>query len=61
MSDEIKSAEVYHLYSFKFIDFDLTDDDDNTCKAAVRMFKLLDFIRKFGIPYDVLCRWVLSV
>lgn len=59
MSDEIKPAEAYNLYSFKFIDFDLTDED--TCRAAVRMFKQLDLVGRFNIPYDVLCRWVLSV
>ena len=59
MSDEIPSAEMYNLYSFMFIDFDLKDED--TCRAALRMFKQCDLIQKFNIPYDVLCRWVLSV
>ncbi|XP_065214815.1 cGMP-specific 3',5'-cyclic phosphodiesterase isoform X2 [Planococcus citri] len=55
----IPSAEVYNLYSFKFIDFDLTDDD--TCKAAIRMFLECNLVQKFQIPYQVLCKWVLSV
>ncbi|XP_020294771.1 cGMP-specific 3',5'-cyclic phosphodiesterase-like isoform X2 [Pseudomyrmex gracilis] len=59
VSDIIPSAETYNLYSFTFIDFDLTDDD--TCRATIRMFKQCDLIQKFHIPYDVLCRWILSV
>ncbi|KAJ8687827.1 hypothetical protein QAD02_023621 [Eretmocerus hayati] len=59
MTDEVQSAEIYNLYSFTFIDFDLTDDD--TCKATIQMFKSCDLINKFHIPYDVLCRWILSV
>ncbi|XP_058792886.1 cGMP-specific 3',5'-cyclic phosphodiesterase-like isoform X2 [Phymastichus coffea] len=59
MSDEIAPAELYNLYSFTFIDFDLTDDD--TCKATIRMFRTCNLINKFHIPYDVLCRWILSV
>ncbi|XP_076678724.1 phosphodiesterase 6 isoform X2 [Andrena cerasifolii] len=58
-SDSIPSAETYNLYSFTFIDFDLTDED--TCRATVRMFKQCDLIHKFHIPYEVLCRWILSV
>ncbi|XP_043266964.1 cGMP-specific 3',5'-cyclic phosphodiesterase-like [Venturia canescens] len=58
-SDTIPSADKYNLYSFKFIDFDLSDDD--TCRATVRMFKQCDLIQRFHIPYDVLCRWILSV
>ncbi|KAM0730855.1 cGMP-specific 3',5'-cyclic phosphodiesterase [Formica fusca] len=59
VSDTIPSAETYNLYSFTFIDFDLTDDD--TCRATIRMFKQCDLIQKFHIPYDVQCRWILSV
>ncbi|CAL1673761.1 unnamed protein product [Lasius platythorax] len=59
VSDTIPSAEIYNLYSFTFIDFELTDDD--TCRATIRMFKQCDLIQKFHIPYDVLCRWILSV
>ncbi|XP_032675457.1 cGMP-specific 3',5'-cyclic phosphodiesterase-like isoform X2 [Odontomachus brunneus] len=58
-SDLIPSAETFNLYSFTFIDFDLTDED--TCRATIRMFKQCDLIQKFHIPYDVLCRWILSV
>ncbi|XP_075148817.1 phosphodiesterase 6 [Haematobia irritans] len=59
VQDTIESAEVYNLYSFKFIDFDLCDDD--TCRAVIRMFLQCNLVQMFQIPYDVLCRWVLSV
>ncbi|XP_047363753.1 cGMP-specific 3',5'-cyclic phosphodiesterase isoform X2 [Vespa velutina] len=58
-SDSIPSAEKFNLYSFTFTDFDLTDDD--TCRATIRMFKQCNLIHKFHIPYDILCRWILSV
>lgn len=57
--DEIPSAETYNLYSFQFHDFDLTDED--TCRATLRMFLQCELVEKFHIPYDVLCRWILSV
>ncbi|XP_031641164.1 cGMP-specific 3',5'-cyclic phosphodiesterase [Contarinia nasturtii] len=59
VQDIIQSAEDYCLYSFKFIDFDL--DDEDTCRAAVRMFLQCNLVQQFHIPYDVLCRWILSV
>ncbi|XP_063707132.1 cGMP-specific 3',5'-cyclic phosphodiesterase [Culicoides brevitarsis] len=59
VNDSIPSAEVYKLYDFNFIDFDLSDDD--TCKVVVRMFLQFNLVEIFHIPYDVLCRWVLSV
>ncbi|KZC14616.1 PREDICTED: cGMP-specific 3',5'-cyclic phosphodiesterase-like [Dufourea novaeangliae] len=58
-SEPIPSAETFNLYSFTFIDFELTDED--TCRATIRMFKQCDLIQKFHIPYEVLCRWILSV
>ncbi|KAK0159044.1 hypothetical protein PV328_009975 [Microctonus aethiopoides] len=58
-TDLIPSAEKYNLYSFTFIDFDLSDED--TCRATVRMFTACNLIQKFHIPYDIFCRWVLSV
>ncbi|KAI4504702.1 hypothetical protein M0802_000252 [Mischocyttarus mexicanus] len=58
-SDPIPSAEKFNLYSFTFTDFDLTDED--TCRATLRMFKQCNLIHKFHIPYDILCRWTLSV
>lgn len=56
---EIPSAETFNLYSFTFIDFDLSDED--TCKATIRMFLECNLVQQFHIPYDVLCRWTLSV
>jgi hypothetical protein len=38
-------------FSFKFIDFDLTDED--TCRATVRMFLQCNLVKQFHIPYDV--------
>ncbi|XP_034937823.1 cGMP-specific 3',5'-cyclic phosphodiesterase-like isoform X2 [Chelonus insularis] len=58
-TDVIPSAEKYNLYSFTFTDFDLNDED--TCRATIRMFQACDLIHRFHIPYDVLCRWTLSV
>ncbi|XP_044003079.1 cGMP-specific 3',5'-cyclic phosphodiesterase [Aphidius gifuensis] len=58
-TEQIPSADKYNLFSFTFIDFDLNDDD--TCRATVRMFKACNLIQRFHIPYDVLCRWILSV
>ncbi|CAH0597847.1 unnamed protein product [Chrysodeixis includens] len=57
--DNIPSAEIYNLYSFQFHDFDLSDED--TCRATLRMFLQCNLVEKFHIPYDVLCRWILSV
>ncbi|KAL0860907.1 hypothetical protein ABMA27_009443 [Loxostege sticticalis] len=57
--DNIPSAETYNLYSFQFHDFDLSDED--TCRATLRMFLQCNLVEKFHIPYDVLCRWILSV
>ncbi|ALC45432.1 Pde6 [Drosophila busckii] len=57
--DAIAEAESYNLYSFTFTDFDLVDDD--TSRAVLRMFMQCNLVSQFHIPYDVLCRWVLSV
>ncbi|XP_053619879.1 cGMP-specific 3',5'-cyclic phosphodiesterase-like isoform X1 [Plodia interpunctella] len=57
--DVIPSAETYNLYSFQFHDLELSDED--TCRATLRMFLQCNLVEKFHIPYDVLCRWILSV
>ncbi|KAJ8920329.1 hypothetical protein NQ315_011991 [Exocentrus adspersus] len=59
LKEDIPSAETFNLYSFTFIDFDLSDGD--TCKATIRMFLECNLVQQFHIPYEVLCRWVLSV
>lgn len=51
VKQEIPSAEYFNLYSFTFIDFDL--DDDNTCKATIRMFLECNLVQQFHIPYEV--------
>ncbi|XP_037094512.1 cGMP-specific 3',5'-cyclic phosphodiesterase-like, partial [Pollicipes pollicipes] len=55
----VPSAHELNLYSYQFDDMDL--DTKDTCTAAIRMFKDTNMIKKFRIPYDVLCRWILSV
>ncbi|KPJ08956.1 cGMP-specific 3',5'-cyclic phosphodiesterase [Papilio machaon] len=50
--DIIPSADSYNLYSFKFHDFDLSDED--TCRATLRMFLQCNLVEKFHIPYDAL-------
>lgn len=52
IGEEIPSADSYNLYSFTFIDFDLTDDD--TCKATIRMFLECNLVQQFHIPYEVM-------
>lgn len=51
LQESIPSAETFNLYSFTFIDFDLSDDD--TCKATIRMFMECDLVQQFHIPYEV--------
>ncbi|CAH1122354.1 unnamed protein product [Ceutorhynchus assimilis] len=59
VKENIPSAERFNLYSFTFIDFELSDEE--TCKATIRMFLECNLVQQFHIPYEVLCRWVLSV
>lgn len=49
--EQIPSAERFNLYSFTFIDFELTDEE--TCKATIRMFMECDLVQQFHIPYEV--------
>lgn len=53
------SSAFFHLHDFEFDDIQMEDDD--TLTACLRMFLDLDFIGRFHIDYDVLCRWLLSV
>ncbi|XP_066992443.1 dual 3',5'-cyclic-AMP and -GMP phosphodiesterase 11 isoform X2 [Anabrus simplex] len=55
----VPSSQHFQLYDFKFDDIHMEDDD--TLKACIRMFLDLDFVERFHIDYDVLCRWLLSV
>ncbi|GIY07039.1 dual 3',5'-cyclic-AMP and -GMP phosphodiesterase 11, partial [Caerostris darwini] len=55
----IPSTEMYKLQNLKFDDFSLNDEE--MLKACLRMFMDLGFVQRFGIKYDVLYRWLLSV
>ena len=55
----IPEASQLRLYSWEFNDMILTDDE--TILASIRMFVELDLLKKFRIPHDVMCRWMLSV
>lgn len=51
--EEIPPADQFNLYSFTFVDFDLSDED--TCKATIRMFMECNLVQQFHIPYEVSC------
>jgi hypothetical protein len=55
----VPEANQLRLYSWEFNDMVLTDDE--TVLSSVRMFIELDLPKKFRIPHDVMCRWVLSI
>ncbi|XP_050600344.1 dual 3',5'-cyclic-AMP and -GMP phosphodiesterase 11-like isoform X3 [Bombus affinis] len=55
----VPSAAYFKLHDFKFDDIHM--EDDQTLTACLRMFLDLDFVERFHIDYDVLCRWLLSV
>jgi hypothetical protein len=55
----VPEANQLRLYSWEFNDMVLTDDE--TVLSSVRMFIELDLPKKFRIPHDVICRWVLSI
>lgn len=55
----VPEANQLRLYSWEFNDMLLTDDE--TVLGSVRMFNELDLPKKFRIPHDVICRWILSV
>ncbi|XP_044007181.1 dual 3',5'-cyclic-AMP and -GMP phosphodiesterase 11-like isoform X1 [Aphidius gifuensis] len=55
----VPSSAYFDLHDFKFDDIRM--EDDETLTASLRMFLDLDFVERFHIDYDVLCRWLLSV
>ncbi|GIY63834.1 dual 3',5'-cyclic-AMP and -GMP phosphodiesterase 11 [Caerostris darwini] len=55
----IPSTKIYKLHDLKFEDSSLNDKE--ILKACIRMFMDLDLIQRFGIEYDILCRWLLIV
>ncbi|XP_035665682.1 cGMP-specific 3',5'-cyclic phosphodiesterase-like isoform X2 [Branchiostoma floridae] len=56
---QMPAATKIGLYDFRFNDFVMSEDE--TIQGAVRLFLECDLVNKFRVPYDVLCRWVLSV
>ncbi|XP_019644258.1 PREDICTED: cGMP-specific 3',5'-cyclic phosphodiesterase-like isoform X2 [Branchiostoma belcheri] len=56
---QLPAATKIGLYDFRFNDFVMSEDE--TVQGAVRLFLECDCVNKFRVPYDVLCRWVLSV
>ncbi|UXI20107.1 2-oxoglutarate and iron-dependent oxygenase domain-containing protein 3 [Sarcoptes scabiei] len=59
MKNLVPIAEIFNLDSFDFDDQTLTDDE--TILATIRLFIDLELNEKFQIPYQSLCRWILSV
>ena len=57
--EQIVAPMVYGLNDFGFDENTL--DDMNTVKGCVSMFGELGFIDKYNIPYDILCRFFLTV
>ncbi|XP_022096548.1 cGMP-specific 3',5'-cyclic phosphodiesterase-like isoform X3 [Acanthaster planci] len=55
----VESSDKLNLHNFTFNDFSL--EEDETLQASICMFEECNLINKFHIPYDVLCRWLLSV
>ncbi|XP_046630158.1 dual 3',5'-cyclic-AMP and -GMP phosphodiesterase 11 isoform X2 [Neodiprion virginianus] len=55
----VPSSAHFQLHDFKFDDIHMQDDE--TLAACLRMFLDLDFVERFHIDYEVLCRWLLSV
>ncbi|XP_020283461.1 dual 3',5'-cyclic-AMP and -GMP phosphodiesterase 11 isoform X2 [Pseudomyrmex gracilis] len=55
----VPSSAHFQLHDFKFDDIHM--EDNETLTACLRMFLDLDFIERFHIDYEVLCRWLLSV
>ena len=47
----IPVVDQFNLYSFRFNDFNLSDDE--TLMASIAMFKELDLINTFKIDYKV--------
>ncbi|KAG8175267.1 hypothetical protein JTE90_017816 [Oedothorax gibbosus] len=55
----VSPSHVYGLTDLKFNDFSL--EEEQMLTASIRMFMDLDLIERFHIPYQCLCRWLLSV
>jgi hypothetical protein len=57
--EPIEESSTIGLFSFAFDEHTL--DDIGTLKACISMFSDLGLIEKFNIPYEVLCRFFLTV
>ncbi|XP_063975881.1 dual 3',5'-cyclic-AMP and -GMP phosphodiesterase 11 isoform X3 [Diachasmimorpha longicaudata] len=55
----VPSSAFLDLHDFNFDDIQMKDNE--TLSACLRMFLDLDFVERFHIDYEVLCRWLLSV
>ena len=59
VKEQILNPIEYGLNDFGFDENTL--DDMNTLKCCISMFGELGFIEKFNIPYEILCRFFLTV
>lgn len=59
VEEEIPERDHYQLCRYEFDDDWMNEDE--TVKATLRMFIDLNIMEEFKVPYDVLCRWTLSV
>lgn len=55
----VPSVDQFNLHSFRFDDYNLSDDE--TLLASIAMFKQLDLINNFKIDYKTLCSWLTTV
>jgi len=55
----VPSVQQLQLTTYSFDDISLSDKE--TCLATLRVFLDLQFVQKFHIDYQTLCKWVLSV
>ncbi|XP_046371054.1 cGMP-specific 3',5'-cyclic phosphodiesterase-like [Haliotis rufescens] len=56
---DLPSAEEWGLYTYIFDDSEM--DELDTCRAVIKIFCEVGAVEKLKVPYDVLCRWTLSV
>lgn len=56
---KVPTTDSFQLDCFDFDDELLTEKQ--TCQATLRMFMDSGVMETFNVPYDVLCRWTLSV
>ncbi|KAJ8317387.1 hypothetical protein KUTeg_005291 [Tegillarca granosa] len=59
MAAKVPEGKEIGLYTYEFNDFPMSEMD--TCASVITMFSESGILNKFKIPYDVICRWTLSV